>query len=159
MAAVARKPHRKPGHDYADFGRYFLTISSLCCRHIFWADDELECGVREDPPLLSSAGKIVRDTIQNLPNVYPGVSVDIFSIMPDHIHLIIVLFPTVERSDKAGRSIPVLVQQFKRKCSLTYGKKLWHRDYYDRVIRSDEEYGRIWNYIENNPYCMDKGNI
>ena len=29
--------------------------------------------------------------------------------------------------------------------------KLWQRDYYEHIIRDDEEYERIANYIINNP--------
>ena len=28
---------------------------------------------------------------------------------------------------------------------------LWQNSYYDTVIRSQEQYVEIWNYIENNP--------
>ena len=38
--------------------------------------------------------------------------------------------------------------------------KLWQRDYYEHIIRDDEEYERIANYIINNPdnWAQDKLN-
>jgi REP element-mobilizing transposase RayT len=31
------------------------------------------------------------------------------------------------------------------------GKKLFQRSYYDHVIRNQQDYNEIWEYIENNP--------
>ena len=60
-------------------------------------------------------------------------------------------------------SIPDIVQRFK---SLTtkrytdgvkqknwkpYNGKLWQRNYYEHIIRNDESYIRISEYIKNNP--------
>ena len=33
----------------------------------------------------------------------------------------------------------------------TPGKKNWQHDYYDHIIRNDEDYKRIKNYIRDNP--------
>lgn len=30
-------------------------------------------------------------------------------------------------------------------------KTLWQRSYYDHVIRNEQDYLRIWQYIDNNP--------
>jgi REP element-mobilizing transposase RayT len=32
-----------------------------------------------------------------------------------------------------------------------FNKKLWQRNYYEHVIRNDDAYQRIANYITNNP--------
>ncbi len=29
--------------------------------------------------------------------------------------------------------------------------KLWQRDFYEHIIRDDEDYNRIYNYIQDNP--------
>jgi len=31
------------------------------------------------------------------------------------------------------------------------GEKLWQRNYYERIIRDDDDYQRIAGYIQNNP--------
>ena len=31
------------------------------------------------------------------------------------------------------------------------GQKLWQRDYYEHIIRNDDDYRRIAEYIQNNP--------
>ena len=30
-------------------------------------------------------------------------------------------------------------------------KKIWQRGYYDRIIRNEADYLRIWQYIDQNP--------
>lgn len=44
------------------------------------------------------------------------------------------------------------------------GKPIWQRSFYDHIIRNEQDYNEIWQYIENNPqkwsedrfYSMDK---
>ena len=33
----------------------------------------------------------------------------------------------------------------------TPGWKLWQRSYFDHIIRNEEDYLRIWQYIDTNP--------
>ena len=40
---------------------------------------------------LNDAGRMVHAKIANTPHCYPGVLVDRFIVMPDHVHAIIVL--------------------------------------------------------------------
>jgi REP element-mobilizing transposase RayT len=39
-------------------------------------------------------------------------------------------------------------------------KKLWQRNYYERIIRNEGEYDRIYEYIINNPlnWASDENN-
>ena len=32
-----------------------------------------------------------------------------------------------------------------------FDKKLWQKSYYDHIIRNQEDYNEVWEYIENNP--------
>jgi REP element-mobilizing transposase RayT len=39
-----------------------------------------------------------------------------------------------------------------RECRRTgYMDKVWQRGYYDHVIRGENDYRKIWDYIDNNP--------
>ena len=38
------------------------------------------------------------------------------------------------------------------------GIPLWQRNYYERIIRNDQEYSRISIYIESNPAMWEKDN-
>ena len=80
---------------------------------------------------------------------YEKVSVDKYVIMPNHIHLIIVMqngrtqfSPTVSR----------IIKQFKGKVTKQVGFCIWQKSFYDHIIRDENDYLRIWEYIENNPY-------
>ncbi|MCK4542857.1 MAG: transposase, partial [Spirochaetales bacterium] len=33
----------------------------------------------------------------------------------------------------------------------SFNKKLWQRNYYEHIIRDEEDYNRIFEYIESNP--------
>ena len=43
------------------------------------------------------------------------------------------------------------VGTFKRFCNKEYGENIWQSRYYDHVIRNQQDYNEIWEYIENNP--------
>ncbi len=44
-----------------------------------------------------------------------------------------------------------LVGCLKRFTNRDAGEQLWQRSFYDHIVRSDSDYLRIWQYIEDNP--------
>ena len=50
-----------------------------------------------------------------------------------------------------GAQIPRFVGALKRLCHKETGKTLFQRSYHDRVIRDENEYRKIWQYIDINP--------
>lgn len=32
-----------------------------------------------------------------------------------------------------------------------FNKRIWQRNYYERIIRNEEEYRNVWRYIDENP--------
>ena len=90
--APQRKRLRLPEYDYAQPGYYFITV---CTRE---RKQEVLCSIEpavgaiiNRPPRISLTplGRIVNETIRAIPDHYPGILVDQFIIMPDHVHLII----------------------------------------------------------------------
>jgi len=75
---------RLKGYDYAQAGAYFVTI----CTHdrACLLGEAVGEGVR-----LSDAGRMIQAVWDELSNQYPGVETDVFAIMPNHIHGIVVL--------------------------------------------------------------------
>lgn len=69
---------------------------------------------------------------------------------------------------KAAPSIPQIIHWFKTWTTNEYYRsqnrpnlgmepsKLWHRSYYDHIIRNGEAYNKISEYIRNNPYKWGK---
>ena len=86
--------------NYSQEGLYFITI---CCRH--W-----EClfgKIVDGEMILNDAGKIAFNEWAKLPERFSNVELDAFQIMPNHIHGIIVLNPTLAVSQNDKVSVPV----------------------------------------------------
>jgi len=84
-----RKGIRLPDHDYASPGAYFVTV----CTH---ARACLFGEVHDSNVHLSLSGEIVRATWNELPRHFPDVEVDALVVMPNHLHAILVLQPSVK---------------------------------------------------------------
>ncbi len=137
-----RKGLRLKGFDYSSRRAYFVTICSHSNRLVFNK---------------KNIKNIIMETWEKIPEHYHSVSLDKFIIMPNHIHGILWMV----NHNKPGRSqIPTLgniIGSFKsgvtrdiRKRKLMKGK-IWKRNYFDRIIRNDEESNMIRQYILNNP--------
>ncbi|QOP43210.1 hypothetical protein FJR45_04300 [Sulfurimonas sediminis] len=73
--------------------------------------------------------------------------VEIMAIMPNHIHLLF------KQNDDLGK----IMQYIKGKSAVELNKflqksgKFWADGYYDKLIRDEEHYIKVYNYIKNNP--------
>ena len=157
MVEHQRKSIRLKDYDYSQSGVYFVTI---CTKDRECILGEINC--RGNPcgcPLLklSPIGEIVQKCWLEIPDRIGNVQLDKCIIMPNHIHGIII----VAQNERAGASpAPTLggiIGSFKSLCvhrcienhiNIT---KLWQRNYYEHVIRDEEELRRIREYIINNP--------
>ena len=79
-----RRSIRLSGYDYSMEGLYFITI---CCK-----DKEAKFGkIEHGEMILNDTGIIAHDEWTKLPQRFTNLQLDIFQIMPNHIHAIIVL--------------------------------------------------------------------
>ena len=168
-----RKSIRLKGYNYSQAGAYFVTI---CTR-----DRECVFGeIVDGRMVLNDAGRMVKLVWNELPQHYSGVDIDGFVAMPNHIHGIIVLTvgagpracPKDERSHNEGGqpqgvaptiSLSDVVHRFKSLATARYRQgvrennwrpfpgRLWQRNYYEHIIRTEEELNRFHEYIQNNP--------
>jgi len=150
----SRKKNRLDGYDYRENGGYFVTICTEKRKPLFWEDPE-EKVAPSDSPKLSPIGKIVEHGLIQMERCYPSVTLDKYKIMPDHIHFVLIL------ENKGGCGSPSLsriVQQFKGSVRKQAGFPIWQKSFYEHVIRNDQDYSQIWEYIEENPMAlyMDK---
>lgn len=136
-----KKRRRLKGFDYSSNGAYFITFCTFNKQNQFWSKD---CYDNCKDAILSDTGIIMRLAIESIPSVYSNASVDHYVIMPNHVHMIIVL------SD-ANASVPTIINQLKRRVTKQIGHSIFQRSYHDHIIRSQEDYDNIWNYIEDNP--------
>ncbi len=145
-----RKRNRLEHYDYSSFGVYFLTICTAERRNYFWENVGATSGRPEDV-VLSSYGKIVDETINHIPKIYPAICVDQYVIMPDHIHLLVRIL-----SDEYGRPMVAptmsrLVQQMKGYATKQIGESIWQKLFFDHIIRNREDYEEHLRYIHENP--------
>ena len=67
--------------------------------------------------------------------------------------------PVQEWERRGRRSLPGLIKDFKSVTTRLYKREendlriesLWQSSYYDEIIRDEDHYGAVWEYIENNP--------
>ena len=160
-----RRSVRLRGYDYSQAGAYYVTVVTHRRRTLF--GDVVDGEMR-----LNDAGRLIVDGWEWLASRHQYVELDAYVVMPNHLHGVIVIAgeggsrtaPTGEdvsqRAGPAEKRKPLgrLVAAFKtvttRRVNLargTPGRMLWQRNYYEHVIRSDEEWNRVREYIANNP--------
>ena len=89
---VRRKPTRLYRHDYSTPGAYFITVCTKNKQKTL--SSIVGEGLAPPAPHLSVYGKIAEQQLLNLEKRYPNVTLDKYVIMPNHIHLIVVLRKT-----------------------------------------------------------------
>ena len=100
-----------------------------------------------DRPIIKLAelGKCIDETI----NIINNNNVKIDVIMPNHIHLIIII---CGQAGARGRSpLQFVVRNIKSFVTKWVGFTIWQKSFHDHIIRNDEDYREIVKYIENNP--------
>ena len=175
-----RRSIRLRGYDYTRVGAYFITIlthereHSLCSITASRGDG---ASGGDACIALTGMGEIAQRCWYEIPAHFPHVEIDTFQIMPDHLHGIIIIAspPPLPRPDEERRvgvhpdgrlmptgrvsgSVGAIVSSYKSAVSRltnlqrgTPGAKLWHRDYYEVIIRDPAQHMRISDYIERNP--------
>lgn len=173
---LPEKPKRKflrlRGYDYSQAGGYYVTIVTQGRECMF---GEIVRGEM----ILADAGKMVVKWWNELPGKFPSVTVDAFVVMPNHFHGVIIIHgtvgaglvpaqnfilpPSTGTTTRVAPTLGDIVGAFKSITTLEYIRgvkqfnwrrfngKLWQRNYYEHIIRNEEDYERIFNYIESNP--------
>lgn len=94
--------------------------------------------------------QIVEAEIIEFDNVYSGIRIVKYVIMPNHIHMIIAV-ESDEGRPQVAPTLSRMMKQFKGSVSKKAGVTLWQKSFYDHVIRNEEDYLAVWQYIETNP--------
>lgn len=153
-AELVRRSIRLPGFNYSSANWYYVTI---CVQ-----DRKCFLGKIINGNLyLLPFGHLVHKFIATIDQHYPGVNIDIFQIMPNHIHLIIIL-GSHGRTQGPAPTLGAIIQRFKTMTTHNYldgmkifgwkqfNGKLWQRDYYEHIVRDETDLNRIREYIHNN---------
>ncbi len=96
---------------------------------------------------------MVEQAIADIPTHYPGVKVDRYVVMPNHVHMVVVLGGTPDGRTMCAPTADLsrIMRMMKGAVTKRVGRKIWQRGYYDHIIRDEADYQRIWSYIETNP--------
>ncbi len=154
MSLPTRKPPRLKNYDYSSPGMYFITI---CVKDRKSLLGEIVGGGDFDTPkmMLSVYGKILDKYIGLLNKKYSHIKTDKYIIMPNHFHLILCITDykngASETAAPYNSEISKFVSLLKRHCNREYGKNIWQRSFYDHIIRDENDYRTIWEYIDTNP--------
>jgi putative transposase len=127
-----RKPHRLPRQEYCGERWYFVTMCS-----------ERRAPIFADP----AVAKWLIEALRKESELHSFL-IDAYCLMPDHLHFLAV---GITPSSNFLR----FVKSFKQKTAYLYVQKthlrLWQRNYYDHILRSNEEPRSVAAYIWLNP--------
>jgi REP element-mobilizing transposase RayT len=102
--------------------------------------------------VLSEYGAFVDEQIKKINTIYSYVSVANYVIMPNHIHLIVLVEDGTRRGASPTKAvIPQIIQSLKSMTTKQFGFNMWQRSFHDHIIRTEAEYIKIWHYIDENP--------
>jgi REP element-mobilizing transposase RayT len=120
--------------------------------------------VENDEMQLNGYGKLVHNEWEKTPLLRPDMNITLgeFRVMPNHFHGIIAIganeFNKEHKSNKFGpqsKNLGATIGGFKSTLTIQIRKTMswfaWHERYHDHIIRDDEEYQRIRQYIIDNP--------
>ena len=150
-----RKQLRLPNYDYSQNGAYYITI----CTHNRVSLFGIVKSVGAYPCVRpNAAGVMVKEKLFSLAEKYEGVKIDYYCIMPNHIHFVL-----VKEGAHAGAPLHEMIKWYKTQTTNEYiklvkqnilppfDKHIWQRNYYEHIIRGEEDLYEIRKYIENNP--------
>ncbi len=171
----SRRSIRLKGYDYAQAGAYFVT---LCTQHRECLLGQIVDGTMQLSPL----GNIVYECWHRMPEYFSGVELDEFVVMPNHIHGVIIIVGAKHSQNYANASplpephqphgtesgsLGAIIQNYKsvstRKINQLRGDKglvIWQRNYYEHIVRDEDELNRVRGYITANPsqWLADRNN-
>ncbi|MGB6836408.1 MAG: transposase [Dehalococcoidia bacterium] len=172
-----RRSIRLPAYDYAQPGAYFLTVVTHQRQCLFGE-------VVDGQVLVSAYGEAVGQEWLRSTQIRREIQLDAFVVMPNHIHGIVIIDgqtvgahgrappghappgrapPGRAPLHRSARSLGSFIAGFKsavtkriNEMRRTPGLPVWQRNYYERVIRNEEELRQIRQYIIDNPAQWDE---
>lgn len=176
--ARVRRGLRLRGYDYTQAGAYFVTLCTqgrqCLFGHVIGGDMRL-----------NALGAIVAEEWRKTAEIRQEVMLDAFVVMPNHVHAVVLIVgaygvagahggPPVGAHGRAPlhlyrppRSLGALIAGLKSATTRrinehrgTPSARVWQRNYYEHVIRGQEDLHRIRGYIADNPgaWSIDREN-
>jgi len=168
-----RRSIRLKGHDYAGGGVYFVTLCAHREAGAVFANE--------------AAKRVAQECWQKIPDHFPQAEAKDFVVMPDHVHGIIRMavgayvgakdfspqiraknLSPLPRPQGTSRTLGSIIRGFKIGVVkglaapidapiTSHAPRIWHRNYYEMIVRSEEAEQRIAEYIHMNPWkCVQE---
>ena len=161
-----RKSPRLRDYDYSQSGAYFVTICTNQRRHLF---GEVDAGNMR----CSRLGQIAADELQVILQRWPHIELDLFVVMPNHVHAILIIYDTETvgtaflPSAALSSKQPILghvmgsykagVTRVARQQALIEADDLiWQERFHDHIIRDEDGLNHIRNYVLYNPESWER---
>lgn len=165
---------RKKGWDYTAPGCYFVTCKTHANRTLFGT-------IVNGRMVLNEAGRIAEEEWHKSAQIRAEIELDEFVIMPNHVHGVVRIVatrgspvppapapagrgdprvaPTVARTPRLfPKSLGAFIAGYKgavgkriNEMRKSPGAVVWHRNYWDVIVRDEQALGRIREYIRSNP--------
>ena len=143
-----RKKNRLKGFDYTSDRLYFVTSCTQDKNHFFGE-------IINQKMICNEIGLIACEQWIWLQQQFPYIISHGFVIMPNHIHAVL----EIRSENIVGQKIKPLsdlIGAYKTTSSkqihLSGNNEFkWQRSFHDHIIRNEQSYWNILNYIENNP--------
>jgi putative transposase len=181
-----RKHIRLRDYDYSRGNAYFITICTKDRKNFFCKNTPAFIQEWAPATMLSPIGETTMKLLLEIPAHFPHAVIDEFTIMPNHIHCILVLdFPKQEdtqnklvqkhdveqylaKTNQFGKpvkgSVSVIISRFKaavtKWCNdngyVYFG---WQSKFHDHVIRDATSHEAIRFYIQNNAQAWNEDEL
>ena len=143
---------RNANIDYSH-GTFFVTVQAAYNKTIFGA-------IVGEKSVLNELGEAVADSLRSLGERYPGTETVAFVVMPNHVHVILRI---ARRHDNRTHQLGYVIGRFKGWIAKVYrdlrsvgkavdvGSTPWQRDYWEKLVPTDERLQAFCRYIRQNP--------
>ncbi len=167
-----RRSIRLNGYDYTQAGAYFVTLCVRGRKCLFGQ-------IHDEAMVLNRIGQMVQEEWIQSANIRREIELDVFVVMPNHLHGIVVIANTENRDGNnvssqrkhisrmpippASQSLGAFIAGFKASVTKRYNclkgggdGPVWQRNYHDHIIRNEEDLRVIREYVAMNPICWEK---
>lgn len=165
-----RQTIRLKEFEYSTPWWYYVTICTHNHQNLFGM-------IQNGKMFLNDVGKTVECEWLKTKEIRKNVDLDHYVIMPNHIHGIIIMecrgelnspqcekkgrmqyAPTEKKFKSPSQTLGSIIRGFKSSVTKQINEmqnvlslKIWQRNYYEHIVRNDNDLHRIRTYIQDNP--------
>ena len=131
--------------DYSTPTSYFITICTC----------EKQC-LFGQPLQLNPYGEAAKAEIESMKNMRPGLHIDHYAVMPNHVHFLLSVHYDEIPDGTPLPNVSGIIGCYKAGVARSIHQhnpniRIWQRSFHDHVVRNEQEWQKIWQYIDDNP--------